>query len=90
MTGHMNKCQGHATLPGWFCMRVFYPWRPGFLKVEHVMPPQQPDVVTLLDVWVDEIPLALVPPQLRVSNSRIMVWIERDMVPIKVQEKSPD
>ena len=76
-------------LPRWFKFRAFGVLRPGFMKVEFVAPPQRLGVVTLWDIFVEELPINLVPMELRMPNSEFWVRLDRDQEPVAVQANLP-
>jgi hypothetical protein len=73
--------------PIWFQFRVIGLLRPSSLTVE-LVPPQPPDgSVLLLNLFIDEIPLHLVSPQLRMPNS--MLWAKVEDRSVTAVEPSP-
>jgi hypothetical protein len=67
-------------------VRVIGCLRPGFLKVEHVLPTKPPDVVVIKDdTWIDEVPLRLVPEDLRIANSEFVAVVENRFEVIRIE-----
>jgi hypothetical protein len=64
--------------PNWYKFKVFGYLRPGFLKVAPIAPPSPPGLVQLFDLFIDELPIELVPPVLRMPNSVIWCLVEKD------------
>ena len=67
-------------------VRVIGCLHPGFLKVEHVPQPKPPNVVVINDsAWIDQVPLALVPEDLRIANAEFVVLVKDRMQVIGVE-----
>ena len=60
------------------------------MKVEFVSPKQREvSGVVIWDIFVDEVPLDLVPFELRVPNATLWVYLDRGQRPIHVQGSRP-
>lgn len=62
----------------WYMFRVIGFLRVGTLKVEPIPPPAPKGAVMLFDLFIDELPLKLVPPHLRIPNSIVWGRVEAD------------
>jgi hypothetical protein len=50
--------------------------RPGYLHLELLLPPVPPDAVRIIDGVPEEVPIDLVPPELRSLGSRFVIVYE--------------
>ena len=76
-------------LPRWYKFRILGIFGQGFMKVEFVAPQQRVGSVTIHDVFLDEIPIELVPMSLRMPNIELWVNLGLNQIPIAVQGVKP-
>jgi hypothetical protein len=67
-------------------VRVIGLLRPGYLKIEHVPQSRPPNVVVVKDdAWIDEVPVVLVPEDLRLANSEFIALVENRISVVGVE-----
>jgi hypothetical protein len=62
--------------PRWYKFRVLGHLKQGVLTVRPVPPPSPPGYLLLFDLFIDEIPIDLVPPELRMPNTEFWGLVE--------------
>jgi hypothetical protein len=77
-------------LSAWYKFRVIAFLRPGALKVKPIAPPAPPGTVILFDLFIDEIPIDLVPASHRIPNSDIWCLVEGDQTVSRVSVERPE